>query len=63
MRCVDMLRTAYHLCCEEEEGPTSIIAGLQNEVRTYRNALGMEPEKFEREFGYGFLKDVPDGAK
>lgn len=63
MRCVDMLRTAYRLRCEEEEEPTAIIAGLQLEVRTYRDALGMEPEQSEDEFGYDFLKHVPDGDK
>ncbi|KAL9121061.1 MAG: hypothetical protein Q9187_002389 [Circinaria calcarea] len=62
MRSVEMLRTAYRLRCEEDEIPTMIVAGLQNEVRSYRNALGMEPEKFEDEFGYPILKDLKNGA-
>ena len=56
MRSVEMIRTAYRLRCEEEETPTRVVAGLQNEVRSYRNALGMEPEKFEDETGYEILK-------
>ncbi len=62
MRSVEMLREAYRLRCEEEDVPLRIIAGLQNEVRGYRNALGMEPEKFEDEYGYEILKDVKNGA-
>ena len=62
MRSVEMIRNAYRLRCEEDELPIRIVAGLQNEVRTYRNALGMEPEKFEEEFGYEILKDVKNGA-
>ncbi|MCJ1286418.1 hypothetical protein MMC26_005763 [Xylographa opegraphella] len=62
MRSVEMLRTAYRLRCEEEDVPLRIIAGLQNEVRGYRNALGMDPERFEDEFGYEILKDVKNGA-
>ena len=61
MRCVEMLREAYRLRCEEEEVPTRVVAGLQNEIRGYRNALGMEPEKPEEEYGYEILKDVPKG--
>ena len=57
-----MLREAYRLRCEEEDVPIRVIAGLQNEVRAYRSALGMEPEKFEDEFGYEILKDVKNGA-
>ena len=62
MRSVEMIREAYRLRCEEEEMPIRVVAGLQNEVRAYRNALGMEPEKFEDEFGYEILKDVKGGA-
>ena len=62
MRTVEMLREAYRLRCEEEEVPIRVIAGLQNEVRAYRSCLGMEPEKFEDEYGYEILKDVPGGA-
>ena len=62
MRSVVMLREAYRLRCEEEELPIRVVAGLQNEVRAYRNALGMEPEKFEEEWGYEILKDVKDTA-
>ena len=61
MRSVEMIRTAYRLRCEEEEMPTMIVAGLQNEVRSYRNALGMDPEKFEDEFGYPILKYLKNG--
>ncbi|EGE79755.1 hypothetical protein BDDG_02696 [Blastomyces dermatitidis ATCC 18188] len=62
MRCSEMIRTAYRLRCEEEEVPIRIISGLQNEVRAYRNALGMEPEKPEEEYGWEILKDLPPGA-
>ena len=60
MRSVEMLREAYRLRCEEEEVPTRIVAGLQNEVRAYRSALGMEKERPEDEFGWEILKDVVD---
>ena len=56
------IRTAYRLRCEESVPDVEIIAGLQNEVRSYRNALGMEPEKFEDEFGYAVLRNVKNGA-
>ncbi|RJE22417.1 hypothetical protein PHISCL_05237 [Aspergillus sclerotialis] len=59
LKCAEMIRTAYRLRCEEEEVPIRIVAGLQNEVRAYRNALGMEPEKPEEEYGWEILKDVP----
>ncbi|MCJ1398095.1 hypothetical protein MMC11_001292 [Xylographa trunciseda] len=58
MRSVEMIRTAYRLRCEEEEVPVRIIAALQNEVRAYRNALGMEQERFEEETGFEILKDL-----
>ncbi|BDD59810.1 hypothetical protein MAP00_004997 [Monascus purpureus] len=59
MKCAEMIRTAYRLRCEEEELPLRIVSGLQNEVRAYRQALGMEPEKPEEEFGWEILKDAP----
>ena len=59
---IGMLREAFRLRCEEEDVPIRIIAGLQNEVRAYRNALGMEPEKAEEEYGWEILKDVRDGS-
>jgi hypothetical protein len=59
MKCAEMIRTAYRLRAEEEELPVRIVAGLQNEVRAYRNALGMEPELPEEEFGWEILKDIP----
>ena len=62
MRAVGMLREAHRLRCEEEEQPIRIISGLQNEVRAYRSALGMEPEKPEEEYGYDLLKDIPTSA-
>ena len=62
MRCVEMLREAYRLRCEEEDVPIRVVAGLQNEVRAYRSALGMEPEKPEEEYGWEILKDVPNGS-
>lgn len=62
MRSVEMLREAYRLRCEEEDVPVRVVAGLQNEVRAYRNAMGMEPEKHEDEFGYEILKDVFNGS-
>jgi len=63
MRCSEMIRTAYRLRCEEEEVPIRIVAGLQNEVRAYRDALGMEPEKPEEEYGWEILKDVPPSVE
>ncbi|MCJ1462614.1 hypothetical protein MMC07_001216 [Pseudocyphellaria aurata] len=60
MRSVEMLREAYKIRCEEEDIPVRIVSGLQNEVRAYRNALGMEPEKAEDEYGYEILKDIVD---
>ncbi|EFR00549.1 hypothetical protein MGYG_03553 [Nannizzia gypsea CBS 118893] len=63
MKCAEMIRTAYRLRCEEEELPLRIIAGLQNEVRAYRNALGMDPEKPEEEWGWEILKDAPPGVE
>ncbi|KAJ5578264.1 uncharacterized protein N7459_007228 [Penicillium hispanicum] len=59
MKCAEMIRTAHRLRSEEEELPLRVIAGLQNEVRAYRNALGMEPENPEEEYGWEILKDVP----
>lgn len=59
MKCAEMIRTAYRLRCEEDDLPTRIISGLQNEVRAYRSALGMEPEKPEEEFGWEYLKNLP----
>ncbi|KAL5342393.1 hypothetical protein BJX70DRAFT_320134 [Aspergillus crustosus] len=63
LKCAEMIRTAYRLRCEEEEMPIRIVAGLQNEVRAYRNALGMEPEKPEEEYGWEILKHVPGGSE
>ena len=63
MKCAEMIRTAYRLRSEEEELPIRIVAGLQNEVRAYRNALGMEPERPEDEYGWEILKDVPGSAE
>lgn len=62
MRSVEMLRIAYKLRCEEEQVPIHVVAGLQNEVRSYKNALGMDPEKFEEETGYEILKDLRNGV-
>ena len=59
MKCAEMIRTAHRLRSEEEELPVRIIMGLQNEVRAYRNALGMEAEKPDEEYGWEILKDVP----
>ncbi|OQE18183.1 hypothetical protein PENFLA_c022G02913 [Penicillium flavigenum] len=59
MKCAEMIRTAYRLKCEEDDAPTRVITGLQNEVRAYRFALGMEPEKPEEEYGWEYLKNIP----
>lgn len=59
MKCAEMIRNAHRLRTEEEQLPVQIIAGLQNEVRAYRNALGMDREKPEDEFGWEVLRDVP----
>ncbi|MCJ1368519.1 hypothetical protein MMC16_007663 [Acarospora aff. strigata] len=60
---VGKMRHAYRLRCDEDDVPIRVVAGLQNEVRAYRNAMGMEPERFEDEYGYEILKDVPGGAE
>lgn len=59
MKCAEIIRTAYRLSCEEDDTPTRIISGLQNEVRAYRFALGMEAEKPEDEYGWEYLKNIP----
>ena len=56
LRKVGQIREAYRLRCEEEDAPTRVVAALQAEVRGYRNALAMEPEKREEETGWEFLK-------
>lgn len=58
MKCAQMIRNAHQIRSNEEELPIRIISGLQNEVRAYRNALGMEPEKPDEEYGWEILKDV-----
>ena len=62
LRCAEMMREAYRLRCEEEDLPVRIVAGLQNEVRALRSALGMERAKPEEEYGWAILKDVPNGS-
>ncbi|EAS30424.3 uncharacterized protein CIMG_05903 [Coccidioides immitis RS] len=62
LRCAEMIRTAYRLRCEEEVLPIRIVAGLQNEVRALRNALGLDPENPEEEYGWEILKDAPPGV-
>ncbi|CAG8204644.1 unnamed protein product [Penicillium salamii] len=59
MKCAEMIRTAHRLSCEADETPTRVICGLQNEVRAYRFALGMEAEKPEEEYGWEYLKTIP----
>ncbi|EEP79596.1 conserved hypothetical protein [Uncinocarpus reesii 1704] len=62
LRCAEMIRTAYRLRCEEEILPIRVVSGLQNEVRALRNALGLDPEKPEEEYGWEILKDTPPGV-
>ena len=57
-----MLREAHRLRCEEEDVPVRVVTGLQNEVRAYRSALGMEAERPEEEFGWEVLRDVESGS-
>ncbi|KAJ5576997.1 hypothetical protein N7535_003923 [Penicillium sp. DV-2018c] len=59
MKCAEIIRNAHRLKCEEDDVPTRIICGLQNEVRAYRFALGMEAEKPEEEYGWEYLKNIP----
>jgi hypothetical protein len=59
MKCAEMIRNAYRLRCEEDDLPIRVISGLQNEVRAYRHALGMAPQKPEEEFSWEFLKTLP----
>ncbi|KAL4970238.1 uncharacterized protein BDV14DRAFT_194940 [Aspergillus stella-maris] len=63
LKCAEMIRTAHRLRCEEDELPMRTVAGLQNEVRAYRNALGMEPERPEDEFGWEILKHAPENLE
>lgn len=62
LKLMGQIRHAYHLAVEESIPDLTIVAGLQNEVRTYRAALSMPKEKFEDEFGYPILKHVKNGA-
>jgi DNA-binding transcriptional ArsR family regulator len=59
MKLCGMIRTAYRLRSEEEELPIRVVAGLQNEVRCLRNALGLDPERPEEEYGWEILRHVP----
>lgn len=63
LKTAEMIRTAHRLRCEEEDVGMRVAAGLQNEVRAYRNALGMEPEKPEEEYGWEILRDAPAGVE
>jgi hypothetical protein len=54
-----MIMHAYRLRCEEWCRELTIISGLQNEVRVYRNALGMERERPEDETGWSYLRQAP----
>jgi hypothetical protein len=56
------IRHAYRLAAEESIPELTIVAGLQNEVRSYRAALGLPKEKFEDEFGYPILKHEKGGV-
>jgi len=58
MKVCAMIRHAYRLRCEEWCEELAIISGLQNEVRVYRNAMGMEKERPEDETGWPYLKDA-----
>jgi uncharacterized coiled-coil protein SlyX len=58
MKVCGMIRYAYQLRCEEWCEELAIISGLQNEVRVYRNAMGMEKERPEDETGWPYLKDA-----
>lgn len=57
LKCGEMVRQAYRIRCEEEEGSVRVVEGLQNEVRALRGALGMEREREEDETGWEILKD------
>ena len=59
MKVCGMIRHAYRLRCDEWSEELAIISGLQNEVRVYRNAMGMEKERSEDETGWPYLKDAP----
>ena len=59
MKVCGMIRHAYRLRCDEWNEELAIISGLQNEVRVYRNAMGMEKERPEDETGWPYLKDAP----
>jgi hypothetical protein len=59
MKVCAMIRHAYRLRCDEWYEELAIISGLQNEVRVYRNALGMEKERPEDETGWPYLKEAP----
>jgi len=59
MKVCGMIRHAYRLRCDEWGEELAIISGLQNEVRVYRNAMGMEKERPEDETGWSYLKEAP----
>ena len=61
MELAENIRIAYRLRCEESVPDLEIVAGLQTEVRAYRNAMGMEAEKREDETGWPVLKSVKEG--
>lgn len=56
------MRHAHRLAVEESCPEIEVVSGLQNEVRSLRNALGLPKEKFEEETGYTILKDVRGGT-
>ncbi|KAI5291051.1 hypothetical protein KEM54_006525 [Ascosphaera aggregata] len=63
IRCGEMVREAYRLRCEEEEGSLRVVEGLQNEIRALRGALGMERQREEDETGWEVLKDYKSASQ
>ena len=61
LKLIGQMRQAYKMSMEESLPETDVIAGLQNEVRSLRGALGLPKEKFEDETGYSILKHVSGG--
>ena len=62
LKLIGQMRQAYKMSVEESLPEIEAVAGLQNEVRSLRGALGLPKQKFEEELGYSVLKHLQGGA-
>lgn len=62
LKLMAQMRHAHQLAVEECCPEIEVVSGLQNEVRSLRNALGLSKERFEDETGYTLLKNVRGGS-